>query len=108
MSRKPESRLQRNIRRALEAKFPESKFWKIWGGPFQVAGFPDLLGCVCGLFVALEVKQPGEVASEIQKDTIEEIKQAGGISGVVTSDAEAVELVRNAIKGASPRRRFYN
>ena len=96
MSKKPESRLQLKIRKRLEAEI--GGFWfKLHTGPFQVAGIPDLIGCVGGYFVALEVKRPGEKASEIQDEKIQKILQNGGATAVVTTPEEAVRYVRAAI-----------
>lgn len=97
MAQKPESRLQRRIRKALEKEFPQSFWIKIWSGPFQVAGFPDLLGCVQGRFIALEVKMPGEEPSAIQRYMMKLIKRAGGITSRVESVEEAINVVRRAL-----------
>jgi hypothetical protein len=104
---KPESRLQRNIRRQLVTAVG-GHWYKIWGGPYQKAGIPDLLGCVNGLFFGLEVKQPGKgkksKPSDLQKIEIELIQLAGGCAGVVTSPEEAIELVSSTIARAKRRR----
>lgn len=97
MAQKPESRLQRRIRKALEEEFPQSFWIKIWSGPFQVAGFPDLLGCVKGRFIALEVKMPGEEPSAIQRHMMKLIKRAGGITSRVESVEEAINVIRRAL-----------
>lgn len=98
--KKPESRLQRKIRDRLEAKY--GGWWrKIWGGPFQVGGLPDLFGCVSGIFFALEVKMPGRKPSKLQEAEIEAIQEAGGYSGVVTSPEEACEIVEAALAVAA-------
>lgn len=94
MATKRESRLQRRIRKRLEAAFPRSHWFKVHGGPFQPAGLPDLVGCVEGRYCGLEVKRPGERASPVQRATIARLKRAGAISGVVTSVAEAIATVR--------------
>lgn len=100
MATQPETRLQRRIQKALRAKFPNSWWFKVWGGPFQSAGIPDLVGCVEGLFVALEVKMPKKRSntSAIQEETINDISNAGGIAGVVTSPQEAIDLINDAFE----------
>lgn len=101
MTKKPESRLQLKIRKALEAEV--GGWWvKIHGGPFQAAGIPDLVGCVKGLFFALEVKRPGEgKISPIQKVTIKKIIRKGqGVACVVESPEEAIEVVRSTLRKA--------
>ena len=103
MAKKPETGLQQRIRKALKKRF--GGMWrKIWGGPFQDAGFPDLLGCVAGLYIALEVKMPGEEPSELQVETIEEIIEAGGIAGVVYGVDEAIAFVEEALARTGGRR----
>ena len=79
---------------------------KIHGGPFQSAGIPDLVGCVRGLFFALEVKLPGTgKISPIQKVTIKKIKEKGeGVACVVESPEEAIDVVRSALGKASTSR----
>jgi len=94
---KPESRLQRRIRRELKAALG-GVYWKICGGPFQQAGLPDIFGCVGGFFVGLEVKQPGKKPSELQKLELKKIEEAGGIASVVTSPEEAINVVKKALK----------
>jgi hypothetical protein len=89
----PESRLQRRIRAALEARWPTSFWTKYWGGPFTRAGIPDLIGCVQGRFVALEVKRPGEEASRIQIIRMTDLASAGAIVGVVRDALTAVRYV---------------
>jgi len=100
---KAESRLQRRIRRGLKEAFG-GHYYKIWGGPYQQAGIPDIIGCVEGRFVGLEVKQPGEEPSELQKIELENIRNAGGIAGVVTSVDEAIALVKNYVVRATTAR----
>ena len=94
----PEARLQRRIQKALRQQ--TGGFWfKVWGGPFQLAGLPDLIGCVRGRFFGLEVKRPkkGRV-SEIQWDTLGKIQDEGGCAQVVTSPDEAIEAVKSSLR----------
>lgn len=66
---------------------------KIHGGPYQSAGIPDIIGCIGGRFVALEVKVPGNKATRLQELVISRIRVAGGIAGVVTSVEEAMRVL---------------
>jgi hypothetical protein len=115
VSQKPESRLQRRIRGALEAAFLGSYWWKVHGGPFTPAGIPDLAGVVpmsvmteaddfcashprtIGHSVFLEVKMPGECASRVQLARMNRLRSAGAIVGVVTSVDEALDVVRKGL-----------
>lgn len=49
----------------------------------QRSGIPDLLCCVNGYFVAIEVKASKGKASELQLWNIQKIKEAGGIALVL-------------------------
>lgn len=98
----PESLLVKQIKSALERKY--GGLWiKIHGGPYQQAGIPDLLGCQDGRFLGLEVKVPGreKTLTKLQAQTLDEIKQAGGISAVVTSVEEAEEVVQTLLNQIS-------
>lgn len=58
---------------------------KTHGSMFSKAGTPDIIACVKGTFVAIEVKKPGGVVSELQKAHIKLIQQAGGVAFVTDS-----------------------
>ena len=66
--------------------------FKVHGGPMQLKGVPDLVGCWHGVMFALEVKKPGERLTAIQAHIIEQIKAAGGVAGRVecVADVEAL------------------
>jgi hypothetical protein len=73
---------------------------KIHGGPYQLAGVPDLLCLKEGRAVFLEVKQPGKRATEIQARRMNEIETQGGAAcHVVTSKEEADACLRTNAKG---------
>jgi Holliday junction resolvase len=44
------------------------------------AGVPDILACVSGRFVAIEVKAENGKPTELQKWNVEQIKNSGGIA----------------------------
>lgn len=54
-------------------------YTKIWGGGFQKSGIPDIIACVNGFMVAVEVKASNGKASELQKLNISRINAANGI-----------------------------
>lgn len=58
----------------------EEKCWyvKFFANGYTKKGIPDLLCCVNGFFLAIEVKAENGKATELQKWNIEKIKQAGG------------------------------
>jgi len=112
---KPESRLQRRMRRALQAEF--GGFWyKVWGGPYQPAGIPDLCGVVQpfvddhnryrvpGRPVYVEAKMPDGEVSAVQVERVRELADAGAVVCVATTVEGAVECVRSLL--LHPERRF--
>lgn len=100
----PESKLQRQIRRRLEAEWPKSWWTKFHGGPFTAAGVPDLVGVVEGRSFFLEVKRKGEHASRVQLRRHDQLRRAGAFVAVVRTRREAVEFVRASLEacGATP------
>lgn len=93
----PESRRVGRIKEAIKQTWPSSKFFKIHGNEFQELGIPDLLGCVEGVFVGLEVKEPDNDPDPIQIFRIMEIKKARGIAGVVVTSGEAITLISKGL-----------
>jgi hypothetical protein len=61
---------------------------KVHGGPYQLAGVPDLLCIKHGRAVFLEVKQPGKRPTPIQVRRMNEIETQGGASCHVVTSAE--------------------
>lgn len=87
-----ESKLSRKIQDALRA---EGYFvFKVHGSEHMMAGLPDLIVCVDGRFVGLEVKLPAsrEHVSVVQELRHRQIRDAGGVARVVCSVEEAVSL----------------
>lgn len=91
---------ERSITRAIKAALDrEPGVWHIKYSPagYGTAGVPDLLCCVRGRFVALEVKQPGAYMTKVQHHMAEQIEAAGGTVRAVRSVDEALEVVRGII-----------
>lgn len=73
-------------------------FVKYWAGAaFTKAGVPDILACVGGFFVAIEVKAENGKPSELQLRNIELIKRAGGFAFVLYPSA--FDQFKNFIDG---------
>ena len=58
-------------------------FIKTHGDRFSKVGTPDILACVNGRFVAVEVKGENGKPSELQLHHIEQIKKAGGVAYIL-------------------------
>lgn len=79
-----EKKVENQIKRYLDSL--GAYHVKIHGSAYMPAGTADLLACVKGRFVAIEVKKPkGGVVSELQKLKIKQVINAGGISFVARS-----------------------
>lgn len=66
---------------------------KVHGSASQQSGTPDLLGCVRGRFVAVELKQPGKKPSAIQMKRLRDWEAAGGLAGWCRTEVELDELL---------------
>lgn len=103
--RKPEVEFQSAVIQYLQVRYGP----RVWvlnhrGGIGQRAGIPDLLCCVNGRFLALEVKSPsgkGRLGPK-QKLELEAIRQAGGKVAVVASFEELEEVLRGFEKEGNP------
>ena len=76
---------------------PEVWVLKVVGSATQASGVPDIIMCINGHFVAVELKRPdgkGRV-SDIQKAQIERIQRAGGAAVVVNSFEGFKEVVND-------------
>ena len=73
-------------------------YFKVHGGPMQLPGVPDIVGCYRGKFFAIEIKVPGKQPTPIQYRRIKEIGAAKGITGYVTS----LKQFKQLLKGARP------
>ena len=91
-----ESRLSRDIRRAIEGEYGHEVFiFKVWGSGHMMVGLPDLVGCLRGKFFGLEVKHPETrgSTSASQEFVGVRIAAAGGLWRVVTSPREALSVL---------------
>lgn len=72
-------------------------YTKIWGGGFQKSGIPDIIACINGFMVAVEVKASNGRPSELQKLNISRINKSGGLG--VFLYPEGFEEFKTLIKG---------
>ena len=81
-----EKTYENKIKKYLDAH--GAYFIKYWGGgTFTKSGVPDILACVNGYFVGVEVKAENGKPSEIQLYNIDRIKKAGGFAFVLYPSA---------------------
>ena len=60
-------------------------------------GYSDLLVCVRGVFVALELKDDTGKPSVHQLEFIEEVQKAGGVAGVCDTVGQVRDLIKQAV-----------
>lgn len=89
-----ESYFQKKIMDWIKDNVPNAFVWKEAAGPYSRRGIPDVSCIVHGRYYGFEVKRPfiGE-ATEIQKQTIKEIRKAGGRAEIVTSEKEVAKIL---------------
>lgn len=102
-----EAGVVKSIVNAVQQQYPSTWFINVHGSGMQRAGTPDILLCIKGRFVALEVKhqKPGESdaaargrTSKIQQIQIDRINAAGGLAATVLSAQETLELLSTELQ----------
>ncbi|MDT6519718.1 VRR-NUC domain-containing protein [Enterococcus faecium] len=94
----PEKKAENSIKKYLDKL--GAYYLKVHGSMYQPAGTPDILVCVNGRFIGIEVKRPGGgTVSALQKSKLNKIENAGGVAIVARSveDVSTVLKRRNVI-----------
>nr|WP_026681362.1 VRR-NUC domain-containing protein [Priestia megaterium] len=92
MSQGPEKKVENQIKSYLDKIGAYHR--KTHGSLFSKAGTPDILACIKGRFVAIEVKrEEGGEVSPLQKANIKMIQQAGGVAFVASSLKETKQYL---------------
>lgn len=88
-----EKTIENQIKKWLDSR----NYWyfKVHGGMFQKSGVPDIVACINGKFVAIELKKSsGGFVSKLQEKQIDLIKKSGGVAGVAKSLKEFQDILR--------------
>lgn len=85
-----EKQLQSKVFKLLKSQ-PNIWFFKVFGGGFQQSGIPDIICCVNGLFIAIELKSDTGVPTALQQMNIRRINAAGGI-GIILYPSGFIEF----------------
>lgn len=89
-----ESYYQSRIISYLKKHYPDAFIWKAAAGPYSRQGIPDICAVIGGRYYGFEVKRPYiGVLSKMQEQTIERIRAAGGIAGVVCFPEDVGRIV---------------
>lgn len=87
--------IEKHIENQIKRYLDRLGVWyaKIHGSMYQKAGIPDIIACIDGKFVGIEVKRPGGIVSSLQQFNIDEIHRSGAVAFV----AYSVEDVRQQL-----------
>lgn len=87
-----EKKVENKIKRYLDSL--GAYYLKVHGSAYQPAGTPDILACINGRFIGIEVKKPtGGVVSELQKLKLKQISNAGGVGIIARSVSDVSECL---------------
>lgn len=76
-------------------------YFKFWGTMCTRSGVPDLIVCVNGHFVGVEVKSDVGEAFDLQKENIRQIRENGGFAIVIHPDQyqTLIDLIECLLEG---------
>ena len=96
-----EKQLENRMKKYLSNK--NIYHFKVHGNGFMRSGIPDLICCVNGHFVAIEIKRPDgkSKVSKLQEIEIDRIKRSDGIAVVMNNYDEFVKFISEIKNGAS-------
>lgn len=102
---KNEGQLVDAMKKAIKTSYPTVYMIKVNGGMYQESGIPDLVMCLDGLMIGIEVKhqKPGESRLHAvdrttlkQRQHIARIVAAGGMAGVALDVETALLIIQLA------------
>jgi len=93
-----ESDITKSILKYLKT-LPRCFFWKEHGGIYGTSGIPDIIVCIDGRFIALEVKTQKGKTTPLQNAAIRKIRSSGGFAFVVRSMEEAKNAIDSTMGG---------
>lgn len=89
-----EAHLTRHVNNWLRG---QTDVWHYKASDRYTKGIPDIIACVNGIFVGIELKAANGTPTPHQLQRIKNIVDAGGVAGVCYSLADAKKLVDEAI-----------
>lgn len=87
---------ERNQQRTARQKIRDAGGYVVTLNPTNGDGEPDLVACVGGRALVVELKQPGENPSRSQQVRLSLWQQAGAIVGVARTPADLDRLIAQA------------
>lgn len=93
---------EKNFENRIKKYLEKQNCWyiKFFANAFTKSGIPDILSCINGRFVAIEVKQETGVVSELQEFHLQDINKKGGIAILAYPSGfeELKDIIDNLIK----------
>ena len=101
----PEGKVKDSIKKLLKSYGPDVYYFMPAMGVYGKIGVPDLVACVHGAFVAIEVKadKRKNPPTVIQQKNLHEIQQAQGHALVI--DANDLDFLQGYIEGVIANRK---
>lgn len=93
-----ESQVQAKVMAGIRAKFPGVYLRKIAQGTYSHGGIPDLVGCLNGMFFAIEIKTNQGELSKLQALDLTAIDSAKGL-GLVCYGIEDLPYIIERLGG---------
>ena len=101
----PEKKFENQVKKFLDG-LEHTWYFKVHGNGVQSSGIPDIIACIRGIFVALEIKSDEGRLSEIQKVKLKEIHDSWGMTFVLSpSNFENYKFVLEKIGNSHPPNR---
>lgn len=105
MAETPEAKVKRKIKEVLKTFGEDVYYFMPAMGSFGKSGVPDIIACVHGAFVGIEVKadKRKNPPTDIQKKNLAEIAAASGAALVI--DANDLDFLKGFIEGVIANRK---
>ena len=84
MAMTPEKKVKQAVVKQLR-EYGAYHFYPVTGG-YGASGVPDIVGCYCGRFFAIECKAGKNKPTALQEKNLSDIHKTGGIALVVNED----------------------
>lgn len=92
-----ETNLKKNVLKMLKKNYPD--VWVYKANDRFTSGIPDLIMCVDGKFVAIELKIKNFRATKLQSHVMSKIFLAGGMANVCRSVKEVRLFIDKIVEG---------
>ena len=95
--RRDETKIVKQILKHLN-RIDGARAVKVHGGPYSIAGEPDVDCVINGQSFKIEVKYPGEEPTKLQLKRLQMWREAGAVAEWVTSLDEVKKIIKPFIK----------